>query len=262
MTTVPITQELVRRVLKVVDVGLIEGLGSPVPGYLCVEAAVNLAMGLPHSDSPPCVAPVVRAFKIRLNDCPNWGDAKTRARGLRRLAVAQLGSADTFHYHEEYTFAHRLKHLSVAKIASQVLDQIAERHPNTIQQQVLRDTAEKCRQCSLRDMEIIQTAHAAKQVMVNALFSLEAPDQTGFFHDGCDALVAVHRACTESDNRAASTLVASSASIAARLLSRQQLRSAVVGFLSALAEDVVRILVELKTPGSRWLSITEEGEQQ
>jgi hypothetical protein len=58
---------------------------------MCVEAAVCYAMGLPHSDKPTCVGTAVRAFKIRINDA-RWSSDKARTEGLRRLAVAQLGS--------------------------------------------------------------------------------------------------------------------------------------------------------------------------
>ena len=62
---------------------------------MCVEAAVCYAYDLPHSDKPPCVGNAVREFKIRLNDC-NWSSSKARARGMRRIAIAQLGSVVAF----------------------------------------------------------------------------------------------------------------------------------------------------------------------
>src|SRR5690242_21920248 len=89
-----VTKATARKVLEVVDQGLCGGLGKPIPGMMCVEAAVCFAMGLPHGDNPPCVHPVVRSFKIALND-KNWGSNAARAKGMRKLAVAQLGSADT-----------------------------------------------------------------------------------------------------------------------------------------------------------------------
>jgi len=59
-----ITKATARRVLEVVDAGLVKGLGRPIPGYMCVEAAVCYAMGLPHSDEPACVSPALRSLKI------------------------------------------------------------------------------------------------------------------------------------------------------------------------------------------------------
>jgi hypothetical protein len=49
-------------------------------------------MGLPHSDEPPCVSPAIRQLKIQLNDSA-WSSDKARGAGMRRLALAQLGSA-------------------------------------------------------------------------------------------------------------------------------------------------------------------------
>ena len=96
-----VNRSLAARVLKVVDAGLSRGMGEERPGYMCIEAAVCYAMGLPHSDDPPCVAESVRYLKIALNDHDAWethdeygneNDAQARAEGLRRIAIAQLGS--------------------------------------------------------------------------------------------------------------------------------------------------------------------------
>ncbi len=86
-----IDESLARRVLEVVDVGLVFGLGMPVPGKMCVEAAVCFALGEPHGDQPSCVGAAVRSYKIRLNDS-RWSSDAARTKGLRPLAVAQLGS--------------------------------------------------------------------------------------------------------------------------------------------------------------------------
>ena len=93
MSKIVINKALATKVLKVVDKGLTSGQGEPTPGRMCVEAAVNFALGLPHGDEPPCVGLAVRDFKIELNDC-HWSSHKARAKGLREIAVAQLGSVD------------------------------------------------------------------------------------------------------------------------------------------------------------------------
>ena len=85
------TRELAAKVLEIVDAGLVSGLGEAVPGKMCVEAAVCYAMGLPHSDEPTCVGAAVRTFKIRLNDS-RWPTDADRTKGMRKLAIAQLGS--------------------------------------------------------------------------------------------------------------------------------------------------------------------------
>lgn len=88
-----ITEPMVQQILSVIDKGLTSGLGVPVPGKMCVEAAVCYALGLPHSSDPGCVAEPVRWFKIDLNDSALWKSPQSRANGLRALAIAQLGSS-------------------------------------------------------------------------------------------------------------------------------------------------------------------------
>jgi hypothetical protein len=111
--TTELTETLARDVLRVVDAGLVSGLGNPVPGKMCVEAAVCYAMGLPHSDQPTCVAPAVRTLKIGLNDA-HWSSATTRAAGLRRLAVAQLGSENI----DEVEFVQRVAVITAAAVTA------------------------------------------------------------------------------------------------------------------------------------------------
>jgi hypothetical protein len=91
--TIQITRDVAIKVLSVVDAGLVNGLGTPTPGKMCVEAAVCYALGLPHGDDPQCVSKAVRALKIRLNDL-SWSSNATRAKGLRRLSIIQLGTLD------------------------------------------------------------------------------------------------------------------------------------------------------------------------
>ncbi len=83
---------LARRVLAVVDEGLVCGVGEPIPGKMCVEAAVCYAQGLEHSDDPVCVDSDVRQFKIDINDDGGFATDQERAKALRELSIAQLGS--------------------------------------------------------------------------------------------------------------------------------------------------------------------------
>src|SRR2546422_3980674 len=86
-----ITKALAAKVLEVIDSGLVRGLGKPIPGQMCVEAAVCFALGELHGDQPSCVGAAVRAFKIRLND-GSWSSNAARTKGLRELSIAPLGS--------------------------------------------------------------------------------------------------------------------------------------------------------------------------
>ena len=91
-----ITEERAQRVLEVVDAGLCNGMGEPELGKMCVEAAVCFAFGEDHNDEPKCVDRQLRSLKIDINDHHVWSSDKSRAKGLRRLAVAQLGTKTKF----------------------------------------------------------------------------------------------------------------------------------------------------------------------
>ena len=92
--------------------GLVKGVGKPVPGQMCVEAAVCYALGQPHGDDPECVAPSVRAFKIALNDS-DWPSEQARADGLMEIGIAQLGTRGEI---DEKEFAKKLAELTIRRI--------------------------------------------------------------------------------------------------------------------------------------------------
>jgi hypothetical protein len=106
-----ITRETIDKIHSLLDQGLVRGLGKPVPGQMCVEAAINYALGRPHGDDPGCVATSLRQLKITLNDL-GWSSNVARANGMRRLAIAQLGSKGVL---DEALFARRCA-LSVAHL--------------------------------------------------------------------------------------------------------------------------------------------------
>jgi hypothetical protein len=113
-----ITLDQARKVLEVVDAGLSGGMGSPVPGKMCVEAAVCFALGQPHGDEPECVNAAVRRFKIVLNDA-KWSSNQARAAGMRKLAIAQLGTNDKFF--DENKFVEVLVEQTIRKIVPHAL---------------------------------------------------------------------------------------------------------------------------------------------
>ena len=76
----------------ILERGLCSGLGTP-NGQVCIEAAIALAMGLPFSDAPTCVEKNIIVFKIALND-QSWSTEEARAKGLRNIGIAQIGSKD------------------------------------------------------------------------------------------------------------------------------------------------------------------------
>jgi hypothetical protein len=80
--------------------GLSHGLGNP-GSQVCIEAATCQTLGLPQGDDPGCVSAAVRYFKIKLNDS-RWSSPEARAKGLRDLGLAQLGSKGVVN---DYEFA-------------------------------------------------------------------------------------------------------------------------------------------------------------
>ena len=135
-----ITKEIASKVLETVDAGLVKGLGQPIPGRMCVEAAVCFALGLPHSDEPSCVSPAIRALKIRLNDS-EWSSDEARAKGMRRLALVQLGSAGVI---DDNDFARRIAEMTVRKIVPIALRAAASIHPEQKHKDALELSAVNC----------------------------------------------------------------------------------------------------------------------
>ncbi len=120
-----ITREIAAKVVEVVDAGLVNGVGQPIPGQMCVEAAVCYALGLEHGDAPGCVSPALRRLKIGLND-RNWSSDQARAKGLRRLAVAQLGSAGVL---DDREFMRRVAEMTIRKAVPVGLRAAAKMNP-------------------------------------------------------------------------------------------------------------------------------------
>jgi hypothetical protein len=109
------SRKQVKKIIETVDAGLVRGLGIPFPGRMCVEAAVCYALGLEHGDDPECVDYTIMLLKIALNDS-TWSSNASRAKGLRKLAVLQLGTITDF---DSKLFAKKVSVLSM-KYAKQI----------------------------------------------------------------------------------------------------------------------------------------------
>ena len=136
-----ITREIATKVRDVVDKGLVHGVGRPVPGQMCVEAAVCFALGLPHSDDPPCVSRAVRSLKIQLNDL-DWSSDGARAKGLRRLALAQLGSEVI----DDADFSRRVIEIVIRRFLPIALRAAASVRPDQKHKDALEEQAKNCEQ--------------------------------------------------------------------------------------------------------------------
>ena len=210
-----ITETIARKVLEVVDAGLVSGVGNPVPGQMCVEAAVCYAMGLPHGDEPSCVSPALRHLKIRLNDCA-WSSGRARAKGLRRLAVAQLGSAGVL---DDKEFIHRVIEMASRKIVPIALRAAAVHFKGTEHEDKLLVSALRCEREGTRE-----AVKEAKKIAAYAA-AYAAP-----YADAASA--AAYAAIASADADAQRDRV-----------------------LTIFADEVVAILVEMDAPGCQWLPL-------
>jgi hypothetical protein len=158
-----------RRVLEVVDAGLVKGLGQPVPGQMCVEAAICYALGLPHGDDPACVSSAVRLFKIALND-KVWSSPAARAKGMRALSVAQLGSKGTV---DDVEFSRRLAEATIRQIVPIALRAAAERVPSHAE--ALEAAAVVCERDGTREAaRATAAAYAAAAYAADAAYAAAA----------------------------------------------------------------------------------------
>ena len=173
-----ITREIAIKVRDTVNAGLVKGVGVQVPGQMCVEAAVCYAMGLPHGDEPPCVSPVIRRLKIQLNDSA-WSSDKVRGSGMRRLALAQLGSAGVV---DEVDFVRRVVEMTIRRFIPIALRAAASIHPQVKHQTAMKKAAVQCEQAAnLKDCEAAGWAARDKLLsdfaegVVQVLIEMKAP---------------------------------------------------------------------------------------
>jgi hypothetical protein len=238
MITFKPTKKLAAKVLKTVDAGLCRGVGTPEPGEMCVEAAVCYAMGLPHGDNPTCVSHALRSLKIRLNDS-NWSSNAARAKGLRRLAIAQLGSADTL---DEKAFTDGCVKIAIGKVVPRALRIVAKMNPKH---------AEKLEQCA-KDCEQNPTGENASK----AKYAARAADAAAYAAYAYAAYASAARAADAAAYAAARAADAAAARAADAAAARAA-DAARDEQLALFAEEVVQLLIELKAPGCKYLFLTE-----
>lgn len=226
-----ITREIAIKVRDTVDAGLVKGQGVQIPGQMGVEAAVCYAMGLPHSDEPPCVAPAIRQLKIQLNDS-SWSSDKVRGAGMRRLALAQLGSAGTV---DEVDFVRRVVEMTIRRFIPIALRAAASVHPLVEHQTAMEKAAVQCEQAvTLKDCEA--ASKAASWAAVRAAWAAsKAASWAGW-------------AASKAGWAAVAVAAVAAASKAASWAAQDSL-------LSDFAEGVVQVLIEMKAPGCQWLDL-------
>jgi hypothetical protein len=243
--TIEINETLARKVLETVDAGLVSGMGKPVPGQMCVEAAVCYAMGLPHSDEPTCVSPVLRKLKIRLNDS-SWSSNEARTKGLRRLALVQLGSAGVL---DDRAFSKRCVELAIRKYVPMALRSAASVHPKQEHKDALEAVAVR--------VETEQTREAIGAARAIARAAAADADAYAAAAAYADADAAADADAYAAAAAAADAYAAAYAAAYADADAAAYADAARDKILNEFAEDVVQILIEMDAPGCRWLFLTE-----
>jgi hypothetical protein len=240
------TRETAERIIDLLRHGLCSGLGEPIHGQMCVDALVCYAQGLPHSDEPICVSSAVRAFKIKLNDS-SWSSNQARAAGMKRLAIAQLNSAGAINDQE---FAKRISEMAIRKIVPFALRESAKVHPYEAHKDALEVAAKRCE---------VDGTKAAADAAASAAYAASAADAAASAAYATSAASAADAAASAADAAAyaanAAASAASAAYAAAYAASAANAAKARDKFLAFVAEEVVQILIEMKTPGTAWLDL-------
>jgi hypothetical protein len=243
-----ITKTIAKKVLKIVDTGLVCGLGSPIPGRMCVEAAVCFALGEPHGDSPSCVDEVVRSFKIRLNDSA-WSCDAARTKGMRRIAVAQLGSKDVINVRLFHTL---VCELTIRRVVPFALRQAASCKGNSGHKAALEKAATRCEQEGNK-----ASADNAKKVAASAACAAaDAASASSAYaaSAACAAADAADAASSASAAYAAAAYAAAAASAAASSASAAY-AAASDQVLTICAELGIEALRQSGSPGVRFMDI-------
>lgn len=260
-----LTPAFVRNLLKVVDEGLVQGVGDPEPGEMCIEAAIGYAAGeRQFGDAPQCVDPNLRNFKIVCNDDLGWEDNDDRALGLRRLGIAQLGTKGHFN---AKAFAKSVWKLILSEYLP---DFFAGLKPLRIEQEVETTT------------KTITTYHHGSKAKVEELtepkgfndgiFSATACDAaikalcagkllTEPMKDALDTYAAEHDADYPRGSQDISTII----HIAKMMVKSKSATIEIPAFIGAdycpheFCESIVQILRRMGTPGSKFLYLAPLG---
>jgi hypothetical protein len=246
------TRKIAQKILSLLDAGLTHGLGSPKPGKMCIEAAVCFAFGLPHGDEPPCVGRAVRAFKIRLNDS-NWSSNQARADGLRRLAIAQLGSDGVDQNEFRKKIALRIIKEIVPIGLRAVAKVVKEEHRNS----ALLKAASECEAALDLKTAHKAAAYAAHAASAAAAYASAAAASAAAAYAAHAAAYAAAAAASAAAAYAAyaAAYAAATAAAAADATAAATAAAAQNKVLAAAAEIATQVLVELKSPGCKWLDL-------
>jgi hypothetical protein len=212
--------------------GLCSGVGKKT-GQVCIEAALSLALGEGLNDKPTCVQAAVRRFSVALND-KNWSSPVARATGMRRLALAQLGSSGTV---DGVAFVRRLTELTIREIVPGAL-----RGSQNVTSEMLA-AAVRCETEGTKAAAIAAAYAAAYDYSAYAAADYAAHAAAASADADADA---------DADDSGAAYVAADYAAYAADADDYAD-TSVRDEKLSQSAELAVRVLIELGSPGAAWL---------
>jgi hypothetical protein len=280
-----ITEELARKVLAIIDKELSEPLFEPRTVFVSAERPLCDVLGRPRpspsSDGLGWVSPALRTLTGCLHGC-RWTSSKVRAEGLRRLALAQLGS----HALDDREFARRVAQLTIRTVLPRALRAVAaalELAPTEgarksakkearreAKREALLAAAERCEREGSRDAA--NAAEAAANAVTEEWKSLpsKASDiASGTWHAAIHAAKA-HAAANNDIAYLVAGLARNEAELSAAAIAARPVEFAMddVGRAVyytgrnaetiAFAESVLKILAEMEAPGCRWLYLAEQ----
>ena len=245
-TEIKLNRAVAKKVLETVDAGLVKGLGTAEPGKMCVEAAVNYALGLPHGDNPKCVGSLVRDFKIALNDS-YWPSGKERTKGMRKLAVAQLGS-DTL---DQHVFLEKVGFRCMTKVLPVILENaVKEDKDNDF---VKKNVDLKAFKSVIKELKAAKTFGEAKEASKKArkIYSASA-----YAYDSASASAYASAYAYAYASAYASAYAYDYAyAYAYDYAKKNQTFSLKV--LNLIAKQGLDTLIEMKSPGCKWLDLCD-----
>jgi hypothetical protein len=241
MNDLIINEELALKVKEVVSHGLCSGLGKPEPGKMCVEAAVNYACGFEHGDEPSCVGAAVRRYKIQLNDA-NWSNDQARAEGMKRIAVAQLGSDQI----DQVEFSKRV----ALKVINKLLPVLfREKWLNLPTHADACEKADGLAAASYASDAASDASYAASYASYAASYASDAASDASYASDAASyASYAASYAARAASYASDAASYASDASDAASDTDK---------YLILSAEICLEVLKEMKSPGCEFLYLFE-----
>jgi hypothetical protein len=216
------------------------------------------------------VADAPRALMRKLIQA-DWSSDKALGKGLRRLAIAQLGTAGSL---KESEFISKLTVMAISKLLPEILKSAAELQPEPHKVNLLaaanrcelaRDLFSAVCACSAANSFAKDAHHASRAALRSAVLGKNTVDAPVYIADtaasvadmGTEALLIAATASNGAAANVADQVGAAVADIAKSAWFGLQPGYAVDKLLADFAEGVVQILIEMNSPGSKFLYLTE-----